>query len=542
MEKYVFLSALSTSIICSLGQGFMIYVLTRIIFMCSPGLPAGQRFRILYGALVLIFTGFILSFLKSYSPETAQSAYMFPDLAIPAQVNNPDLNNIGFSLWIGIFYFAGLLTQSVIMLGGMLRIRQIRDAKKYWADLRWEDRLQALSRKMGIRSRVRLHLAERIFSPFTAGYLKPVIIFPIAMLNRLSTEQVEAILLHELAHIKRQDYLLGIAEKAMRAILFFNPFTWLISGSLAKEREYACDDLVIAHSPDAGQYAKALLLIAESGLKNCSPGIAASGDKKYNLLNRIKRLTDMKTPNYKPKHRLIALAGITAVCLSLAWIIPADKKHAEPVQKIEKPGAPTPPAEPVAPAEPLAPAAPVTPMAPPVPEAPAPLPAGIHLPPIPADTNIIEDYFKSEEWKKHLEKIRSNAEEIGKQFDSQEWKQKMADLQVNAAEIRKQFESPEWKKQIEDIKQNAEKIREKFNSPEWKQQVGKIRLEAEQIRKKLDSPEWKKQLEEIKLNSLEIRKKVNSEEWKQKIESLKKEAEKNRIQLQEDIKLKTDSI
>lgn len=90
-----------------------------------------------------------------------------------------------------------------------------------------------------------LFLSEKMLIPFTAGFIKPMILFPVALLNRLSEEQVEAILLHEMAHIKRHDYLFNILQRIMEIVLFFNPMIWLLAKDIRREREFCCDDLVI---------------------------------------------------------------------------------------------------------------------------------------------------------------------------------------------------------------------------------------------------------------------------------------------------------
>jgi len=109
----------------------------------------------------------------------------------------------------------------------------------------WRLFVQQLAQQLGIKKTVRIYLSGSITSPLTLGFWKPVILVPLASINHLTTKQVEAVLLHELAHIKRYDYLYNIILSVIEAVLFFNPFTQLISKQLKRERENCCDDWVL---------------------------------------------------------------------------------------------------------------------------------------------------------------------------------------------------------------------------------------------------------------------------------------------------------
>ena len=151
------------------------------------------------------------------------------------------------------------------------------------------------------------------------GTLKPVILLPIATINHLTSGQLEAILLHELAHIKRQDYLLNMLQTAGETILFFNPFVWLISRIIRRQREDCCDDLVVANTASPLQYAQALAILEQGRSNDQQLALAATGNRKH-LLNRIKRIMVMKkdSPGYGQLSILllsfITLAIIVAIC------------------------------------------------------------------------------------------------------------------------------------------------------------------------------------------------------------------------------------
>ncbi len=123
--------------------------------------------------------------------------------------------------------------------------------------------------------------------PVVIGHLRPVILIPVGLLNGLPVGQIEAILLHELAHIRRADYLVNLMQTLMEGLLFYHPAAWWISSVIRAERENCCDDLVVATSGDAHEYATALAALAENRVNMREAAMAATGG---NLVKRIRRL------------------------------------------------------------------------------------------------------------------------------------------------------------------------------------------------------------------------------------------------------------
>ena len=173
------------------------------------------------------------------------------------------------------------------------------------------------SQLMGIRKEVQVWLSTLIEGPVTLGFFKPVILVPLAMASHLSPQQVEAILLHELAHIKRNDYLLHLGVTIVEMLFFFNPFTrWLIR-DIQREREHCCDDLVMQFRYDPHTYVSALLSLAtvfagRSGHPQLA--LAATGGNDHLLLKRVRRILKLKETNDRPGARtliflLLTLAG-----------------------------------------------------------------------------------------------------------------------------------------------------------------------------------------------------------------------------------------
>lgn len=192
----------------------------------------------------------------------------------------------------------------------------------------WRVFVQDTARQLGITREVRIFLSEKIASPLTIGFLKPLILVPVASINHLSVAQLEAILLHELAHIKRYDYLINILLSVAEISLFFNPFTRLFSKHIRKERENSCDDWVLQFQYSASTYAEALLRMAQ--LQSSSAfAMAATGNHQHELLNRVKRMIGANENRFNYKKQLLSFLLVTGILSSVAWFHPEQSKKTD---------------------------------------------------------------------------------------------------------------------------------------------------------------------------------------------------------------------
>jgi hypothetical protein len=146
------------------------------------------------------------------------------------------------------------------------------------------------TRILGITKRVTVYLSEKTETAETSGFLKPLILLPFSLLTRLSPAQVEAILIHELYHIRRNDYLINIVVTGYRSIFFFNPFAHLFYRALERERELACDDGVLELGYDPSVYAEALFSLEKHRQVNQGFSLAVDGKKPWLLMERIQRV------------------------------------------------------------------------------------------------------------------------------------------------------------------------------------------------------------------------------------------------------------
>ena len=145
--------------------------------------------------------------------------------------------------------------------------------------------------------------------PTVLGWMQPVIVLPVAALANLTPNQVEAILAHELAHIRRHDYAINVLQTVAETLLFYHPCVWWVSARIRAEREHCCDDVAIGVCGDAVNYADALVELETRRIAGTSLALAATDGS---LFNRIKRILCVETPDQSRSPGLLVTLALTA--------------------------------------------------------------------------------------------------------------------------------------------------------------------------------------------------------------------------------------
>ena len=173
------------------------------------------------------------------------------------------------------------------LMGGWLISARMRFTQVRTAPQEWQQLLGRLGTRIGITQRVELLVSGRVFAPTVVGWLRPLVLMPVGALSGLPPAQLEALLAHELAHIRRHDYLVNILQSVAEALLFYHPAVWWVSGQIRAEREFCCDDVAVAITGDAVTYARALTEVASVPRPGLNVPVAAAGGS---LVTRIGRL------------------------------------------------------------------------------------------------------------------------------------------------------------------------------------------------------------------------------------------------------------
>ena len=190
-------------------------------------------------------------------------------------------------LWVVLVWFAGAMMLWVRLAGGWVIAARMRSMLVRRAPPEWQESLQELGARIGVSRPVRLLVSALVQVPTVVGWLRPVVLVPVGALGGLPAEHMEALLLHELAHIRRHDYLMNILQSVAESLLFYHPAVWWLSGHIRTERELCCDDAAVSISGDALTYARALATLESYRPAYLSTALAANGGS---LRNRIARL------------------------------------------------------------------------------------------------------------------------------------------------------------------------------------------------------------------------------------------------------------
>ncbi len=553
-----------SSMLESLMYSGIVYITLVAIFKLLPNLSSSTKHHLSFSALGIIFFLFITDVILNIGSNWSKLADIQQSplaMAFSEPQETKQLNLIAYKKLAGLLYLTGVIVRCIVVLIDYKKLLHIKSEATDNVPKQWQNSLKKLVFHLNTKKVISLKLSKTIHSPMVYGFIKPVIFFPAALVNHLTIEEVEAILIHELMHIKRNDYFLNIIKSFIETIMFFNPFVWLISSVINKNREYYCDEKVVQYTKTPINYAETLYKLASfqnRQTEQLSIGLIKNSNE---LLHRIKLIMNMKNPVSQKFNQHIYFLIIGILCISsLAWINPKkiknltfDKPHTYLNKTDSLPIAPNPPK----PIENTFQNIPLV-VNPPLPPMPPKQKAGFVYDDL-MNLNIEDslktkkkvkiiiedengqkkeynsfdevplserdDVFSFKDFpnmpmfdKDDLKELKASADEMRKKFDSPEWKKQMKEFELKGDEMRKKFESPEWKKQMKEFELQGEEMRKKFESPEWKKQMKEFELKGEEMRKKFESPEWKKQMKEFELKGEEMRKKIESSQKKKQIE------------------------
>jgi len=227
--------------------------------------------------------------------------------------------------WIVVIWAACAALMAVRMALGMLWIE--RTAQRPGAEhAAWQARLDAMAARFGIARAVRLRVADALASPITAGWWRPVVLLPAALVAGMPPDLLEALLAHELAHIRHHDYLINLLQNVIEALLFYHPAVWWISNRIRAEREQMADDFAASQLGEPRRLALALSELEKLQFSTHHLAQAANGG---DLMVRIKRLV-RPAPQALNWKAAIPVLGLAAACLSIYANAVAADQAAEP--------------------------------------------------------------------------------------------------------------------------------------------------------------------------------------------------------------------
>lgn len=232
--------------------------------------------------------------------------------------------------WIVSLWAAGAGAMFLRLTLGLAWVRHLRQTPQDALHAAWQVRVDALAMRFGLRYSVSLRLVDTLDSPMSAGWWRPVVLVPAALLARMPTELIEALLAHELAHIRRHDYLVNLLQNVAEALLFYQPATWWLSHRIRVERELIADQLAAGVIGTPRHLALALSELSE--IQHTRPTLRlAQAARGGDLLSRIRQLVRPEKHRHYGASFFFPLLGLGAVCVACCAfaLIPASRPAAE---------------------------------------------------------------------------------------------------------------------------------------------------------------------------------------------------------------------
>ena len=314
------IQAICWVLIHSLWQGAVLVVSAGCVLAGTRQSAAAVRYRLLGLLLFLFLAACGITFLYELylageiggTGESGNTAVADALAAGSGMLRRYCETNAG---WIVCAWFVVAAVKAVRMAGGWGYVHAISrhghtEAPEQWVQLvaRWAGQLE-------IRRRIRLLESRLVQAPMVVGHLKPIIFIPLGLINQLPPDEIESVLLHELAHIRRHDYLVNLMQQLSECVFFFNPGLLWVSSLLREERENCCDDIAIAQTGDRVRLVRALVRIKEHSMGVAVVAFRPGG--KRQLLRRVLRIAQQRNQGLNGGERFFLSASCLVVLLLL---------------------------------------------------------------------------------------------------------------------------------------------------------------------------------------------------------------------------------
>ncbi len=328
-ESYI--KAISWTLLHSLWQGMILALIAGCIIYFTKRKTSALRYNLLTGAMLSFIIGCGIMFVFQLLNARLTDESLLIDSGVTGKLPAATFATINDSKitgaktlvdifntnahWIVLVWITIILIKTIQLSAGFYRIYELRRKQLSSAGDYWNNMLIGLCEELNIKTPVKLMQSGLANVPAVVGYFKPVILLPIGMIANLAPSETEAILLHELAHIGRRDYLVNMIQSFIEIFFFFNPAVLWVSSMLKAERENCCDDIALHKTNCKKSYIQALVAFEDLVIRKNQLLIPAFAGEKNQLLNRVKRIiyNNNKTLNNMEKKLLAAGLIVTSL-------------------------------------------------------------------------------------------------------------------------------------------------------------------------------------------------------------------------------------
>jgi uncharacterized protein (TIGR03435 family) len=327
-------------------QGAVLAVAAAVVLRRCRRQSASVRYAIACGAMtaMLVSTGITAALIEAPAAaveSTSVSARTTPNdrsgVLLPIRVNDaPSAAAVSNAQrveallpWIVSAWLFGVTVLLARAGAGWWRVRRLHQLAIRTICSNWQAAGNRIASRLGISSVIRIVELPHIDVPLVVGCLRPIVVLPIAAISQLSAAQVEAILAHELAHVRRHDYLVNLMQTIAETLLFYHPAVWWLSARIRDEREHCCDDIAVAVCGDPVGYATALATLEVWRGDEVTLAAAATGGSLLQRVHRILRVEvseDSRTSSWTIGLIVAATVGALAVNVIAQTMAPAEPK------------------------------------------------------------------------------------------------------------------------------------------------------------------------------------------------------------------------
>ena len=229
--------------------------------------------------------------------------------------------------WVDGLWLVGVLVLSLRSLGGWWYLRRLRLASIAEPPPAVCAAFQRISACLGLTRTVALRLSNALDSPATIGAMRAIVLLPLSAITSLGPDELEVVLAHELAHVRRADFLWNVIQILTETLFFFHPAVWWISARIRHERELCCDDLALSICPNPITYASALYRLEEHRSRHLRLAMALDGHaSRHTLLMRIARIlgepmTRIPSRRIRPFSLTAAIAGLIVLLIPVPHLL-----------------------------------------------------------------------------------------------------------------------------------------------------------------------------------------------------------------------------
>jgi bla regulator protein BlaR1 len=327
----------------SLWQGLILAILAGLILLLTRKVNSGLRYWLFVGLIGLFTIGVGITFYLQVDQNAGlpvsenrilsnSSQQVIRSASKPEQVGSFLTNGVTFftqhSSTIVLIWLLVLAIKSVQFVTNLYQLNYLKRSQTFPIGQHWENRMKALAGQLRITRTIRIIQSGLVRTPVVLGHFKPVILIPLGLITAIPPEELEMMLLHELAHIKRLDFMVNLLQHLLELLFFFNPALLWVSSLIRAEREACCDDLVLLHAGSKRKYIHALLSFREYQLEESNYSLAFAN--KSGLLQRVERLVSKKNTTLNLSEKVVLSIAVLLICtISLLY--------AQPVLKPQKP-------------------------------------------------------------------------------------------------------------------------------------------------------------------------------------------------------------